>query len=109
MTLVDSNVLLDVIQEDEEWTEWSSKRLVEAFNRGPVIINPIVFAEVALAFEGQKELEAHFPESEYERRPLPWSAASLVANAFVRYRRGGGLKTTPLPDFYIGAQAEVEN
>ena len=108
MTLVDSNVLLDIIQEDSEWNEWSAERLVEAFNRGTVVINPIIFAEVALAFNSHEELEVHFQPAEYERRALPWKAATLVANAFMKYRRGGGLKTTPLPDFYIGAQAEVE-
>jgi predicted nucleic acid-binding protein len=108
MTLVDSNVLLDVIQEDAGWIEWSSERLAEAFNQGMVVINPIIFAEVALAFDSQDELEAHFQAPEYERRPLPWGAAMLVARAFLKYRRGGGARTTPLPDFYIGAHAEVE-
>ncbi|MGO8699738.1 MAG: type II toxin-antitoxin system VapC family toxin [Limisphaerales bacterium] len=108
MTLADSNVLLDVLQEDPHWGEWSRRRLADAFDRGVVIINPIIFAEVALAFDSQEELEAHFRPEEYERRPLPWTAATLVAKAFLRYRRGGGARMTPLPDFYIGAQAEVE-
>src|ERR1051326_5527134 len=108
MTLVDSNVLLDVIQEDPQWGEWSAGRLAEAFNQGVVIINPIVFAEVALAFNSQEALEAHFRPAEYDRRPLPWGAAMLVAKAFIKYRQASGSKTTPLPDFYIGAHAEVE-
>ncbi len=61
MTLVDSNVLLDVIQDDPKWGDWSSTELAAAFERGPVFINPIIFAEVALAFDSQEELEAWFP------------------------------------------------
>ena len=108
MTLVDSNVLLDVIQDDARWGSWSGAQLAAAFDRGPVVINPIVFAEVALAFDGQEELERYFREPDFERRELPWKAASTVARAFLRYRRSGGAKTTPLPDFYIGAHAEIE-
>lgn len=108
MTLVDSNVLLDVIQDDPKWGDWSASELAAAFERGPVIINPIIFAEVALAFDSQQELEAHFPASEYERRALPWGAATLAATAFLQYRRRGGGKISPLPDFYIGAHAATE-
>jgi predicted nucleic acid-binding protein len=109
ITLVDSNVLLDIIQEDPRWAEWSAERLAEAFNRGIVVINPIIFAEVALAFDSQEDLNAHFRPGEYERQPLPWHAAMLAARAFANYRRRGGSKTAPLPDFYIGAHAEVES
>ncbi len=109
MTLVDSNVLLDVIQEDPKWGDWSEARLAEALDRGVVIINPIIFAEVALAFETQEQLESHFPLEEYERRPLPWTGAMVAARAFLQYRRRGGLRATPLPDFYIGAHAQLEN
>ena len=72
------------------------------------MINPIVFAEVALAFDSQGELEAHLRPQEYQRRPLPWNAAMLTAKAFLKYRRAGGARTSPLPDFYIGAHAQVE-
>lgn len=108
MTLVDSNVLLDVLQDDPRWAEWSAAQLAAAFDRGPVILNPVIFAEVASAFDTQQQLEAHFPLSEYERRGIPWKAAMLVAKAFLRYRHGGGAKTTPLPEFYIGAHAAIE-
>jgi predicted nucleic acid-binding protein len=108
MTLVDSNVLLDIIQDDPAWAEWSSEQLAAAFDRGPVVINPVIFAEVALAFDTHEELEKYFRPTEYVRRELPWKAATLVAKAFLRYRRSGGTKNTPLPDFYIGAQAQFE-
>src|SRR3954471_17152886 len=108
MTLVDSNVLLDVIQDDVRWVDWSGTQLASAFDRGPVIINPIVFAEVALAFNTQEQLESYFRPAEYQRRELPWKVAMLVARAFLQYRRRGGAKTTPLPDFYIGAHAQFE-
>lgn len=108
MILVDSNVLLDVLLEDPRWGDWSAAKLAEAFDQGPVAINPIIFAEVALAFDSQEQLETYFRPVEYQRRDLPWKAAMIVAKAFAAYRRRGGRRNTPLPDFYIGAHAEIE-
>jgi predicted nucleic acid-binding protein len=108
LTLVDSNVLVDVIQEDPVWADWASEQLAAGFDRGPVIINPVIFAEVALASDTQEELEKYFRPEEYTRRELPWKAAMLAAKAFLRYRQSGGTKSSPLPDFYIGAQAQFE-
>jgi hypothetical protein len=106
-TLVDSNVLLDVVTEDREWWPWSSSMLEREAERGRLVINPLVYAEVSLAFDRIEDLEAALPPDYLSREALPWAAAFLAARAFLRYRRQGGLRPHPLPDFYIGAHAAV--
>jgi predicted nucleic acid-binding protein len=106
-TLVDSNVLLDVLTADETWAAWSGAALVEALDSGPVIINPIVYAEVSVGFTRIEELEDALSPSQFIREPLPFPAGFLAGKAFLAYRRSGGVKPTPLPDFYIGAHAAV--
>jgi predicted nucleic acid-binding protein len=105
-TLVDSNVLLDVFTEDLQWLPWSEAQLADAFDRGPTLINPIVYAEISVGFERIEELEDALP-AELQREALPWEAGFLAAKCFVEYRRRGGEKRSPLPDFYIGAHAAV--
>jgi len=107
-TLVDSNVLLDVITEDPEWLDVSAAALARAADTSPLVINPIVYAEVAARFERIEDLEDALPRDYYERRPLPWEAAFLAGQCFVKYRRRGGSRRSPLPDFYIGAHATVD-
>ena len=107
-TLVDSNVLLDVITGDEEWVDWSASALARAADTSRLIINPIVYAEVAARFERIEDLEDALPADYYERHALPWEAAFLAGRCFVRYRRRGGARRSPLPDFYIGAHAAIE-
>ena len=106
-TLVDSNVLLDVLTEDPVWLGWSTAALVEAAESGPLWINPIIYAEVSVRFSRIEELEAALPAADYRRAPLPWEAAFLAGKAFIQYRHSGGTKTSTLPDFYIGAHAAV--
>lgn len=106
-TLVDSNVLIDLFDEDSEWREWSDAMLTRAATRGSLVINPIVFAEVAAGFDRLEDVDAALPESYVRREPLPWEAAFLAGRAFVQYRRRGGTLSAPLPDFYIGAHAAV--
>ena len=107
MILVDSNVLLDVLTEDPTWLRWSSGALAEAAEREPLAINPIIYAEVSIRFERIEELEDALPEPEFRRLDLPWQAAFLAGKSFVGYRRRGGARRSPLPDFYIGAHAAV--
>ena len=107
-TLVDSIVLLDVITGDEEWVDWSASALARAADTSRLIINPIVYAEVAARFERIEDLEDALPADYYERHALPWEAAFLAGRCFVRYRRRGGARRSPLPDFYIGAHAAIE-
>lgn len=106
-TLVDSNVILDVVTDDAEWLDWSASALARQANEGPLVVNPVVYAEVAARFERIEELEAALPEDYYERQALPWEAAFLAGRSFVRYRRRGGQRRSPLPDFYIGAHATI--
>ena len=101
---MDSNVLLDLFTEDPTWASWSEQRLAEAFDAGQVVINPLVYAEISVAFERIETLEGTIP-ARLEREDLPWEAAFLAGKCFVEYRRRGGIRRSPLPDFYIGAHA----
>jgi len=105
--LVDSNVLLDVATEDPKWGEWSSQALAQAAETAPLAINPIVYAEVSIRYDNIEELEHALPAAVFRREALPYEAAFLAGKAFVRYRRRGGIRSTPLPDFFIGAHAAV--
>jgi predicted nucleic acid-binding protein len=104
--LVDSNVLLDLFTDDPRWAGWSEAHLADAFDTGQVVINPIVYAEISVAFERIETLEATLPE-QLAREALPWEAAFLAGKCFLDYRRRGGTRRSPLPDFYIGAHAAV--
>jgi predicted nucleic acid-binding protein len=106
---VDSSVLIDVLTGDARWLEWSSSALETAMNDSAVVINPIIYAEVAASFKRIQELDSRLPTDLYRREPLPFAAAFLAARAFLRYRRKGGSRTSPMPDFYIGAHAEVSD
>ena len=106
-TLVDSNVLLDILTEDPEWLDWSAAALAGQADAGPLIINPLVYAEVAARFDRIEDLEAALPAEYFERQALPWEAAFLAGRTFIRYRRRGGQRRSPLPDFYIGAHALI--
>lgn len=106
--LVDSNIIIDLASQDEEWLDWSASALERAAATGPLVINPIVYAEVSIDYQRIEELDAAVPSAYFERRPLPWAAAFLAGKCFAQYRKRGGKKTAPLPDFYIGAHAAVE-
>jgi len=104
--LVDADVLLDILIPDPKWEEWSSAALAEAAESSLLAINPIIFAEVSVGFDRIEDLEAALPD-ELQREELPWDAAFLAGKTFLAYRRRGGTKHAPLPDFYIGAHAAV--
>ena len=108
MILFDTNVLLDIATGDPVWLAWSEKQFRIAADQDSVIINPIIYAELAPAFATVAELDGWLDPAVFQRRPLPYAAGWLAAQAFLKYRRGGGVKTSPLPDFYIGAHAEIE-
>jgi predicted nucleic acid-binding protein len=107
-TLVDSNVLLDILTEDGGWHEWSAAALSAAADVGPLFINPIIFAEVSVRFSLIEDLNQALPRQDFRRLPLPWEAAFLAGKAFLRYRRRGGPRTSTLPDFFVGAHAAIE-
>ncbi|MBE9013480.1 type II toxin-antitoxin system VapC family toxin, partial [Pseudanabaenaceae cyanobacterium LEGE 13415] len=104
-TLVDTNVLLDVFNEDPNWLERSSQQLTLCANQGFLAINPIIYAEVSINFEQPEDLEAALLVTDFRREPLPWDAAFLAGQSYLEYRRRGGNRRSPLPDFYIGAHA----
>jgi predicted nucleic acid-binding protein len=106
-TLVDSNVILDVVTEDETWLDWSADALERQADAGALVVNPIVFAEVSVGFARIEELDDALPSDYFLREPLPWEAAFLAGKAFLSYRRRAGARAHPLPDFYIGAHAAV--
>ncbi len=105
--LVDSNVILDVVTEDTTWFEWSSGQLARLAEDHALVINPIVYSEVSVGFERIEDVDAALPADFFRREALPWEAAFLAAKCFLRYRRAGGRKRSPLPDFYVGAHAAV--
>ena len=104
-TLVDSNVILDLLTEDEKWLDWSEQALSEAAEAGPLVIKPVIYAEISVRFRSVEDLDEAIPSNDYLRAALPWSAAFLAGKAFVDYRRRGGTRTSTLPDFFIGAHA----
>lgn len=107
-TLVDSNVLIDVFARNSAWTEWSDQALTHAGDAGVIFVDQIIYAEISVGFPTVEECEWAVEAQGIERIPLPWSAAFLAGRAFVDYRRRGGEKRSPLPDFFIGAHAAVD-
>ena len=105
--LVDSNVLLDVATSDPVWSDWSGRAIAECADHSTLIIDPIVYAEVSIGYSTIEALNAALPITSYAREPLPWDAGFLAGKCFLNYRKRGGARNTPLPDFYIGAHAAV--
>jgi predicted nucleic acid-binding protein len=106
-TLVDSNVLIDVVVRDEQWAAWSIEALIEALDAGPVFVDQVVFAEVSIGYRTAEACQEALTVQGIERVPIPWPAAFLAGRAFAAYRDRGGTKLAPLPDFFIGAHAAV--
>jgi predicted nucleic acid-binding protein len=103
--LVDSSVILDIVTDDPTWADWSADALAQAKDTGPLVINPIVYAEVSAGFDRIEDLDDALPAGDFRREPLPYEAGFLAGKAFLAYRKRGGQKRSPLPDFYIGAHA----
>lgn len=106
-TLVDSSVLVDLLDEDEEWLDWSSAMLDLCAARGRLCINPIIYAEASVRFARAEEVDEALPPAWLTRLDLPWPAAFLAGKAYYDCRRRGGTRRSPLADFYIGAHAAV--
>ncbi len=107
ITLVDSNVILDLVTDDPKWFRWSSDALTRAADESALAINPLIFAEVSIGFARVEELEQLLPSDDFDRLELPYEAAFLAGKAFLSYKRRGGKRSAPLADFYIGAHAAV--
>lgn len=106
-TLVDACVLLDLTTDDPKWADWSEDALARAGDEGPLVINPIVYAEVSVDFDSIEELDEVLANAELRREALPFEAGFLAGKAYVAYRRRGGSRRSPLADFYIGAHAAI--
>jgi len=105
--LVDTNVLLDVFEEDVEWSDWAQEQLDCASATDTLAINPIIYSELSIGFARIEELEAVIEEASLAIENIPREALFLAGKAFLRYRRSRGTKRSVLPDFYIGAHAAV--
>ena len=105
--MVDSNVLLDVLTEDKQWFAWSAAALSQCAEQSVLCINPVIYAEVSIGFARIEDLQGVLPGDVFVRSPIPYEAAFLAGKCFLRYRRAGGLKRSPLPDFLIGAHAAI--
>lgn len=107
VTLVDSNVLLDIVTDDPTWADWSGEALATCRDAGTLVINPIIYAEVSVRFSRVEDLDEAVPATHFLREELPYAAGFLAGKAFLRYRRQGGTKRSPIANFYIGAHAAV--
>lgn len=107
--LVDANVILDIVTDDSDWSDWSTEALLERADKYSLFVNLLIYAEVSIGFERIEELEAALPAERFRRLGIPWEAGFLAGKAFLEYRRRGGTRTTALPDFFIGAHASVED
>jgi len=105
--MIDSSVLLDVVTRDPNWFEWSSEALGSAADDSELCINPLIYAETSIRFDSPKSFDDLFPESMLKREPLPYTAAFLAGRAHIAYKRRGGSRISPLPDFFIRAHAAV--
>ncbi len=107
MLLIDTNVLVDVLEDDPEWADWSIGQLRAQSKVHPLAINPIIYAELSLAFSTVEALDDTITNLGLTVLELPRPALFLAGKAFVRYRRQGGKKHNVLADFFIGAHAAV--
>ena len=105
--LVDSNVILDVLGDDPKWADWSESTLNQYHATCALCINPVIYTEVSIGFERIEHLEAAIAECAFQMRQIPREALFLAGKSFLSYRRRRGARTSPLPDFYIGAHAAV--
>lgn len=107
MTLVDTNVLLDLVTDDPRWAAWSVAQLEAASLRGSLLINDVIYAELAVRYDRVEELDSFIGEAGLEVAAMPRAGLFLASKAFGQYRRSGGSRTGVLPDFFIGAHAAV--
>lgn len=107
--LVDSNVILDVFLNDLKWADWSELKLEEYSGHTSLYINSIIYSEISIGFELIEDLESAISKAGFQLLEIPKEALFLAGKAYTEYKRRKGVKRTPLPDFFIGAQAAVLN
>lgn len=101
--LVDSNIILDIVTRDAQWYDWSAGQLETLAEDHIMIINPVIYSEVTIGFDRIEDLDEALPTEFFRREDLPWEAGFLAGKCFIKYRKSGGTRRSPLPDFYIGA------
>jgi predicted nucleic acid-binding protein len=107
--LVDSNVILDVFLNDLKWADWSESKLEECSDHASLYINSIIYSEISIGFKLIEGLESTISKAGFQLLEIPKEALFLAGKAYIKYKRREGVKSTPLPDFFIGAQAAVLN
>ena len=107
--LVDSNVILDVFLNDLKWADWSESKLVEYSDYTSLYINSIIYSEISIGFKLIEHLEDAIIKAGFQMLEIPKEALFLAGKVYLKYKRRKGVKRTPLPDFFIGAQAAVLN
>lgn len=107
MTLIDTNVLLDLVTDDPNFAEWSICQLEAAYLTGPLLINDVIYAELSVRYQAKEQLDAFVAGVGLKIEPIPTSALFLAGKVFQKYRQSGGTRTGVLPDFFIGAHAAV--
>jgi predicted nucleic acid-binding protein len=107
--LVDSNVILDVFLNDLKWADWSEAKLEEYSDHASLYINSIIYSEISIGFKLIEDLESAIDKAGFQLLEIPKEALFLAGKAYIKYKRRAGIKSTPLPDFFIGAQAAVLN
>jgi predicted nucleic acid-binding protein len=105
--LVDSNVILDIFLNDPQWAEWSESTLEDYSDSAILYINPVIYSEISMAFERIEELESAVNGGGFRMLEIPKEALFLAGKAYLKYKKKEGIKRSPLPDFYIGAQAAI--
>ncbi|MCF8035821.1 MAG: PIN domain-containing protein [Desulfobacteraceae bacterium] len=105
--LVDSNIVLDVFLDDPDWGDWSEARLAEYDQAGTLYINPVVYSEISIGFKRIEEVESAIARAGFKMLQIPKEALFMAGKVYLEYRRKKGTRTSPLPDFYIGAHAAV--
>jgi predicted nucleic acid-binding protein len=109
MILVDSNVILDILTEDKNWYAWSSQKLAEFSESHELIINDIIYTEISIGFKKIEDLEDALAGGYFKIQPMPKEALFLAGKAFMKYKSQKDIRTSTLPDFFIGAHASIEH
>jgi len=105
--LVDSNVIIDLVNARSEWFDWSKETLAKCCDLGPLYYNQIILAEISVYYKSPEEVDGFLAKTPLLRENLPWDAGFWAGKAFLEYKKNKGQRQTPLPDFYIGAHAQV--
>lgn len=105
--LVDSNVIIDLADRKSRWYRWSAEAIRRVVAESHLVVNPVIYAEVSAGYDQIVDVERVFPRYLFHREDVPYPAAFYAGHCYEAYRRRGGLKRSPLPDFFIGAHAAV--